>query len=267
MFEQEERVSTLGGGGLGSLALMRRLFPLAQDILRETVPSDPRRRRAGEKLRSLRPDEEYARRSLVFASELLNVCDQMSYAVEFLSGFRSRKMPSGEVITRFDYIVYHIENHLIRTNSVLDRVLLLVNIIFQLGVPEKECRFSVIAPNEHIASTPTAGALRAIQKIIEPYQGQRNSVIHRRRLSDENLTPVELYYVFQKSASTGSDDAVDAVTENFFHFYKDMTDKFVKTKKEELLAFNSEAFLAVSKLLQTLEPIFDRNHASLQGNG
>lgn len=264
MVEQEERVSTLGGGGLGSLALMRRLFPLAQDILRETVPSDPRRRRAGEQLRSLRPDEEYARRSLVSASELLIVCDQMSYAVEFLSGFRLRNMPSGDLITHHDYIVYHLENHLIRTGSVLDRVLLLVNIIFQLGVPEKECRFSVIADNEHVASTPTADALRAIQKTIAPYQGQRNLVIHRRRLSDANLTPLELYSAFQKSESTVSDDDV---TENLFHFYKTEADRFVKTKKEELWEFNSEAFLAVFKLLQTLEPIFDLNHASLQSDG
>ena len=243
---------------------MRRLFPLARVILREAVPSDLRRRRAGESLRPLRPDEEYARRSLLFAGELLNVCDQMSYAIEFLTGFRSRKMPSGEPITRYDYIVYHLENHLIRTSSILDRALLLVNIIFRLGVPEKECRFSVIADNEHIASTPTAGALRSIQKILEPYQGQRNLVIHRRRLSDENLSPLELYYLFQKSEATGSDDNV---TENFFHFYKGMTDKFVKAKKEELLAFDSEAYLAVSKLLQTLEPIFDLNHASLQSGG
>jgi hypothetical protein len=103
-----------------------------------------------------------------------------------------------------------------------------------------------------------------IQKTIEPYRGQRNLIIHRRSLSDENLAPLELYSVFQKSESTGSDHDV---TENFYHFNKTGTDRFVKTKKEELLVFNSEAFLAVSKLLQTLEPTFDLNHASLQGEG
>ena len=154
-------------------SLMLRFTPLASEIIRETIPEEPHRRRRGEVIRPLRPDEEYVRSSLISAGELITVCEQMVYAVEFLSGFRARKTSSGESITRLDYIVYHLENHLIRTGAVLDRALLLVNVIFRLGVPDRECRFSGIAYNDHVSQTPVAAALKSLEKTIEPYRSQR----------------------------------------------------------------------------------------------
>lgn len=264
MAEQLKYVLNLGADDLRSLALMRRLLPLAQVILRETVPSDPRRRRAGEQLRPLSPDEDYARRALISAGELLAVCDQMSYAVEFLSGFRSRKMRAGEVITRHDYIVYHLENHLIRIGSVLDRALLLVNLIFRLGVAERECRLPVIADNEHVAPTPSAEALRSIQKIVSPYQAQRNLIIHRRQLSVESMKSIEFFSALQKSLPI---EFVDTEIQFFYSFAKTQTDKFIADKRPELLAINDEVFAGVRDLLAALEPIFDLNHTSLQAGG
>jgi hypothetical protein len=243
-------------------SLMRRLTPLASKILRETIPQEPKRRRQGEMVRSLRPDEEYVRSTLISAGELLTVCEQMAYAIEYLSGFRARKMQSGEPITRLDYIVYHLENHLIRTGAVLDRALLLVNVVFRLGVTERECRFAVIAHNNHVTQCPVAAALKLIENTIKPYQSQRNLVVHRRRHTEEALEQLEVYYVLQKSEVIQPDNDV---VKDFLWFYKHLTDAFITAKKDELSKFNGKVFLAVSNLFQTLEPVFDVNYATLRG--
>lgn len=242
--------------------LMRRVTPLAAELFRETTPQDPQQRRSGKKTRALRPDEEYVKNALISAGELLTSCEQLAYAVEFLSGFRARKMPSGEPITRLDYIVYHLENHLIRTGSVLDRALLLANVVFALGTPERECRFEVIVDNSHVKPTPVAAALKSIEKTIEPYRHPRNLVVHRRRLTEEALDSIETYYALQKSAVTGPADDVVA---SFFYFSKAETDQFVASKKEELTRLNKQIFSAVSDLFGALEPIFDHKHTSLRG--
>ena len=249
-------------GDLGNGFLMRHVTPLAAEFFRETTPQDPQQRRSGKKTRALRPDEEYVKNALISAHELLTSCEQLTYAVEFLSGFRARNLPSGEPITRLDYIVYHLESHLIRTVSVLDRALLLVNVIFGLGTPERECRFGVIVDNAHVKPTPVAAMLKSIEKTIEPYRSPRNLVIHRRRFTEEALDSVETYYALQKSEGTGP---VDDVLDDFFHFSKSQTDRFVASKKEELTGLYRQMFLAISSLFGALEPIFDHKHTSLRG--
>ena len=243
-------------------SLMARLTPLAAEIIRETSPEEPRRRYRGEMLRPLRPDEEYVKSSLIAAGELTTVCEQMTYSVEFLSGLRARRTASGEPITRLDYVVYHMENHLIRTGSLLDRALHVVNVVFRLGVPERECRFAVIADNDHVRKSPVASALNSLERTIKPYRGQRNVVIHRRRHSEAGLERIEPYYLIQKSESTESDDNV---TERFFDAYKRQTDEFIAAKKCELSKFNVEAFSSASNVLSQMEPIFKITHERLRG--
>ena len=241
---------------------MRRVTPLALELIRETTPQDPQQRRRGKRIRAIRPDDEYVKNALISASEIITICEQLAYAVEYLSGFRARSLPSAEPITRHDYIVYHLENHLIRTGSLLDRALLLVNVIFGLGVPERECRFGVVAHNEHVKPNPVAAALKSIEKTIGPYRHPRNLVVHRRRYSDEALDSIETYYALQKSEVNGPDEDV---VERFFYFSKNQTDQFVASKKEELTRLNGQMFSAVSHLFGALDPIFDHKHTSLRG--
>jgi hypothetical protein len=224
----------------------------------------------GEKTRPLRPDESYVRDSLISAGELIAVYEQMTFAVEFLSGYRSRKMASGQIITRLDYIVYHLENHLIRTSSVMDRSLLLVNIIFRLGIPERECRLATIAENIYVKLTPVAGQLRAIEKLTNCYREQRNSIAHRRTYSEESFEPFEIYYVYEKSVTIKPNEDI---RQGPFYMFKGRTDDFVSTKKQELSrkkqelsSFNAEVSSAISNLFLALEPIFEYNHKNLRNS-
>lgn len=160
-------------------------------------------------------------------------------------------------VTRLDYIVYHLEGHLIRTCSVLDRALQLVNVIFCLGVPERECRWGVIARNSHVRGTPIASALKTIDDATKSLRDQRNFVVHRGRYSDDALTRIEPYYVVQRS---GDED----ITQRFHYLYKRRTDLLIKDKKEELAQSNLLVFSGVSELLAALEPAFEREYALLQ---
>ena len=122
----------------------------------------------------------------------MTIVEQMTYAVDSLSGFRAGRVVAGRPITRLDHIVYHLEGHLIRTCSVLDRALQLVNVVFRLGIPERECRFAVVGQNRHVMDTPVADALRNIDNTTQPHRSQRNLVVHRSRYSDDGLVPSSL---------------------------------------------------------------------------
>ena len=185
--------------------------------------------------------------------ELLAVCDQMTYAVEFLSGFKSRTKGAIQ-ITRLDSIVYHIESHLIRVTMVADRSLQLVNVMFRLGLPERECRMSTVAKNQHVLRTPVAESLKSLDKLLNPYREQRNIVVHRKGHSDEELDGVAVYYLLEKSNQT---DADREVTTRYFHLYKSMTDRLVQQKQQELSTINAQVFTALESLFADLRPVFE----------
>lgn len=241
--------------------LMRRLTKLAAEIIKETTAVKSGQSQMHEISRPLRPEEEYVSDSLIYAGELITICDQMLYSVDFLSGFKSGRVVADKPITRLDYIVYHIEGHLIRTCSVMDRALQLVNVVFQLGVLERECRYSVIAQNSHVRRTKVSSALKNIDNATKPYRNQRNLVVHRRRHAEDSLTKIEPYYILQKERISSSEECI---TQRFYYAYKTRTDRFIKEKKEELTLSNQRVFSAVSEMLLALEPVFENNYAVLR---
>lgn len=233
--------------------LRRQQGSLAAKIFEATAQQDEN----GEYVftRNLWSEEEYAVKSMIATTELINVCEQMGYCVDFLTGFRSKNFPEHSNITRLDYIVYHLENYFIRTGMVLDRSLLLVNIVFQLGLPEKQCRMATVAENHHVARTTVQKSLKRILKTVSPVQAKRNTVIHERGYTDEELKELEIFSVLEK---TGSDTA-----KKYFHLSKTMTDNAVASKKEELQKINQEVFKDVIALFDSLEEIFNVKFASL----
>ena len=71
---------------------------------------------------------------------------------EFLSNYGySKKIES----TRADYLIYNLENYLIRLNSVYDRVLQIVNAVFHLCINEENVNHSVIISNYKVQHNVT----------------------------------------------------------------------------------------------------------------
>jgi hypothetical protein len=232
---------------------MQALGKSASQIITEVIPEDQSLRKQRKSRRPLRTDEEHVKRSLVSAAELIKVCDQMVYAVEFLSGFRARAVPHSSSLTRLDYIVYHIENYIIRVNMIMDRALQLANSAFWLGIPEEECRFTVVASNEHVARTEVDQCLRELVGTLKPYRRYRNVIIHRRQYTDDSLEEVEPFYILEK---IGSGDSEEDLLGHRYYFSKRLTDQLVREKRVEFTAYNQAVFERIAKLFASLLPIF-----------
>jgi hypothetical protein len=237
------------------------LGTLASQIIKRDIPEDISLRRQMGDTRPWQADEEHVIRTLISAVELINVCDQMVHAVEFLSGFRARKTAASGSLTRLDYMVYHLENYFIRVNMIMDRALQLVNAVFRLGIPEQECRFATVAKNEHVSLTQVAHCLRELEDILRPYRTHRNIIIHRRRYTDKGLERVEPFYILEKAdLNNQEDDFID----EYYPLYKHLTDQLVRTKKAEFSAYNQTVFAKVAELFVELLPVFNEIQAKLK---
>lgn len=250
---------------LHATGLLKLLGELAAEMLGDARLKPGEAKTKLEFSRPVTAGEEYGRRTLLSAGELLSVCEQMALATEFLSGYRQRKHVEGDPITRFDHIVYHLENHLIRSTSVADRSLLLTNMVMRLGLAEEDCRFRTITRNEHVAGSKIDKALRALDKLLTPTRQLRNVVIHKRKHSEEQFAMIEQFYVLQKIELRHR--TPDAVTKRYQVGFKTLTDAMVAEKKKTLAAANVQIFSAIQQLFAALEPAFIRRHTLLKNAG
>lgn len=250
-------------GPLHNSEFMQALSQSASQILKEVIPEDQSPRKQRKFRRPLRVDEEHVRRSIISAGELIKVCDQTIYAIEFLSGFRARKAPTSSSLTRLDYMVYHIENYIIRTNMIMDRALQLVNAVFWLGIPERECRFAVVANNEHVAKTEAGQCLKDLENTLKASRHPRNIIIHQRQYTDDSLEEVETFYILERIHSEDSDSEQDSLDWSR-HFCKRLTDQVVREKRREFSAYNQGILNEVAKLFASLLPVFRENQARLK---
>lgn len=229
---------------LHTTGLLRRLGELAAQLMRDTDAKVTKTRTRWEPSRPFYLHEEYSRRTLLAAGELLSVCEQIALATAFLSGYRSRKLVTGDPITRFDYIVYHLENHLIRSTSVLDRSLLLTNTVFRLGLAEEDCRFRTVTNNEHVKPAgKVKDALKGLDGLLNSMRRLRNVVVHRRKHSEEEFEMIEQYYVLQKIEQ--KHNTAWSYTKQYYVPFKTMTDQLVSAKKAALADTNVKVFEAV----------------------
>jgi hypothetical protein len=202
------------------------------------------------------PKELYVIAVLVAAGELATLIDQLTIAVQSLAGYRRPKVARRGYPNRADHIAYHLENHLIRSVSIYDRALLLTNVVFKLGLPERTCSPETVAKNEHVRATPVSRALRSLELVVKPLREQRNLIVHRRAYSDGRLHDVEGYYILE------SDDLrkgkVSSLVRRFTPLYKSLTDAYVREKKGELQLLNEKLEGCAVKVLDALEPEFKK---------
>ena len=173
--------------------------------------------------------ESYAIETFLSLSDIVICLDQLHFSVKLLSGYRDQFTP--EKMNRYDYIVFGIENFYLRLTSVFDRCLRLSNIVFQLGLQEKDCNRSTVVRNAHVKSTAVAKALKNLDDFTGSFRFYRNTVAHESTYSERELEKIGSYYYVGE---------IDDEFKSFYPVYKRHTDEYVAKKQSEFQKHISE---------------------------
>lgn len=197
-------------------ALVKEASKVVQSYIRKCDPHNPELDPVATK------QERYAIEIFMSLSNVLTCIDQLYFTIDLLAGFRKNEAP--KKMNRYDYILFAVENYYLRITSVDDRCLRLANIVFQLGLPERECKKSTIIKNDHVKRTPVAKALNNLAKFTEDFRCHRNTVAHEATFSEERLNKIgQFYYLLDE----------DPEIREYYFGMKRRTDTFVADKKEE----------------------------------
>jgi hypothetical protein len=183
-------------------------------------------------------------------AELLNCCHQLSQIPVLLANHHQTAAMDKAGINRHSMIVYHIENYLIRTQSVLDRTLKLVDAVFHLLNDPRNCRYDVVIQNVKVQVSDIPEPIKRLRKLLERYAGVRNEIIHHHSIKENAL---------RRERISPNDKP-----SNIQGHIKDTIFEILWFKKKELVEFNNEIAASLNLIFDRLTPYYKREESALR---
>ncbi|MBH0041430.1 Cthe_2314 family HEPN domain-containing protein [Pseudoalteromonas sp. SWXJZ10B] len=112
-----------------------------------------------------------------------------------------------------DYIEYHIENYLIRSRSVYDRVLIFTNSLCDIGKSKEQVKHKLIIGHPKVKSCGLVKLIEAINEECNTYREVRNGVVHHDKYQNNELAWVHAA-VKAKYILDGEIEKIGITTEN-----------------------------------------------------
>ncbi len=187
-------------------------------------------------------------------AHFLSICEQMIYAVHFLSVFSPTQKMKEKGINRSNHIQYNVENYLIRTQSLSDRILKLTNAVFHLGIDQRNCKFDTISKNLHVKMTKIPGRLKKLSKTLEKYRQDRNTIIHHESYLENDLHELEMLHLVKSKSKEYEVQNIEGLT----NLTNRLTRTYVKQKSDEFNKFNEEVFKEVLVLFNDLQKKYEQ---------
>ncbi|MFA6275631.1 MAG: Cthe_2314 family HEPN domain-containing protein [Pedobacter sp.] len=217
--------------------------------------------------RELFRHEEYFYGCYLAVAEVYTILRQLDQSAVFLANFRSSKTLKEAKISRFEYIIYHLESHLLRMTGVLDRLLILVNQVLRMGLEDVSCKsHNMLVSKDNKKGKQTNkveaigglfDALMEVSTFMDQFRDERNSVAHSKRINFEDLRRIEMYHIVYG-------DTTDPQILKWMFLIKRETDKKVWDYKAEMVKSNTTLKTLVGKVYDILDMQFTAHHSKLK---
>jgi hypothetical protein len=210
------------------------------------------------------PDEHefYIWRAGSALAALLSASDRLVHSVVFLSAYRQTKALQEAAITRTDHLTFGIENFIIRTQVIYDRVLRLVDAVFDLRNDEQMLTHKLVTTNLRIRHSTIVPVLKRIQKKTRQYSEQRNKLLHRGTWQDDDSYLLELATQLDESYKAEG-GARPPEVENLDNIRREETLRVLKKKRREFLSFSDNLTDLLAQLLEHLKEPYEENKKNL----
>ncbi|MEZ8695011.1 Cthe_2314 family HEPN domain-containing protein [Vibrio splendidus] len=90
-----------------------------------------------------------------------------------------------------EYIEFHIENYLIRSRSIYDRVLIFTNYLCDIQMAKESVNHISITTNQKVIKANLKEKLKKINRACEVYRVERNGIVHHDKYANDRLEWVD----------------------------------------------------------------------------
>ncbi|MEK7514549.1 MAG: Cthe_2314 family HEPN domain-containing protein [Patescibacteria group bacterium] len=172
-----------------------KLYPLTAKELR-----DFRRNLQSRKRRRKVPYVQYNGDIFSDLSRVTETLEDLRAVQVFLRQYPYPKTLKKHKISRTGYAIYHIEVYFLKVASLREKLGIMVNDVYQLGLPDRRVTIDLLAEMPTLKGTRPITLLKHFSKSIEGIARQRHLVAHRGKYDDKELTELRLYELVQERA-------------------------------------------------------------------
>ena len=194
---------------------------------------------------------------------LLAHCEQLAHSILFLTNYRETTATRHAGVTRAKHIRYEIESYIVRTQTLYDLVLKLVDAVFHLTNADTQCRHPTIVQNLRVKRTNVPKLLSKLQKKLTDFRDARHKIIHRGGYQEEDLYRLELYTELEESYRRAGQDMPPDMA--FLPEAKrEMIQELIRKQKALYTRFNDSVFQLIGDIFDCLYGHFVKEERRIQ---
>lgn len=156
--------------------------------------------------------------------------------------------------SRYDYIVYHLEYYYINIVAIFDRLLHVINFIFNLKL--KGAKLTLINVEKiGLVDAKIINLLKIFDKSINTIRNTQNTIKHRLKFQERELDEAQLYEHILKNSE---EMKVESKQKMMFRFASKLKYSFYLSKKKKEIKSNNKFIEEVAiKVCDLVLPYFD----------
>jgi hypothetical protein len=179
------------------------------------------------------------------------MCQQLEHSVLYFSSFSPTAEMTKAGISKQSYLLYCIENYIVRTHSMYDRLLRHIDRVFEIFNPSHLISHELIISNLHVKHSSLPDLLKALRKVIKAYYYDRNVIIHEQQYLEDDLRLLEVITCVSSSH--------DPFTEHLklANQARSLAKKIVCDKTKEFSKVNQSSFKIIGTIFDHLKIEYD----------
>jgi hypothetical protein len=191
--------------------------------------------------------EKYFFELLIKTVEIIKKVDELNYCLLFLSVFPKYKTWEKKIYRR-NYIEYHLNYYYINIIALFDRILHLINFIYELGLPDRYVTKDCICNNLNI-DKEISKFIKKFDKALNNIRKEQNKIKHKKNKMYKELDlPVLLEHHILGLSKESSETRKKLLNLDMNYYYRD----FIKEKKKEIEKDNKAITEIIEFIFETL---------------
>jgi hypothetical protein len=194
--------------------------------------------------------EKYVTETYSYVNEICHKIKDLWACAVFINCY-PKKSELSKLLSRSEYLIYHLDFYYIGIVCIFDRLLKLINYTCELGLADKHVKFDIIINNSKV-NNEIKGVLKKFDKSIADIRGLQNGIKHHKKYWDSRLNNADLFETYSSepvfTRSMSKKDIQTLALSSGLEYAS-----FIKTKTDELKK-NNEA------LVDNLSFVFDKTY-------
>ena len=182
----------------------------------------------------LNDKEKYVLKISNIVFNITNIFDEIEQIPIYFKYFPRYKTYENNGITKDDYLKYHLKNYVIRINTILDQLALLISEVYSLGLSPRRCSVEKVLENNNTKNTVAAKALKEFKQSIQNIKKIRNEIVHEGSFYDKDIQLLGSY-IFINEQNDIEIIPDDEIKELHKHIIDEKSKQFEKNNEVVLL--------------------------------